>query len=144
MNDLYNTVFELQGDVYFVDFSDGSLLHGTDGSNGALFNLSESNKRWNGAGTVGSDTFVLPDLTQLSLDNFAEQTVAFLSEGYDYGLVFEGTDQMMLSTLRGLMTALTSSRRATLMLDRLHYLPGQGHCRPARFMKRTMEIWLLR
>ena len=86
---------------------------------------------------------MLPDLTQLSLDNFAEQTVALLSEGYDYGLVF-GTDQNDAFYLEGLMTALTSSRRATLM----HGSTPSPRARTlsffqARFMKRTMEIWLL-
>ena len=40
-------------------------------------------------------------MTQLSLDNFVDQAVAFLSEGYDYGLAFTGTDQKRCFYLDG-------------------------------------------
>ena len=56
--------------------------------------------------------FCLPDLTQLTLDNFVDQAVAFLSEGYDYGVEFTGTDQndaFFLDGLDGKIDELTSS-----------------------------------
>ena len=113
MNDLYSIgYFDDDGDRYRVNFSDSSPLFNNSGSNGALFNLTGTNKNWSGAGSAGSETFLLPDLTQLTLDNFVEQAVAFLSEGYDYGVEFTGTDQndaFFLDGLDGKIDELTSS-----------------------------------
>ena len=76
------------------------------------FQSDQYKQSWNGAGKAGSDTFLLPDLTQLSLDSFVDQAVAFLSEGYDYGLEFTGTDQndaFYLDGFNGKIDELTSS-----------------------------------
>ena len=116
MNDLYSIgYFDDDGDRYRINFSDSSPLFNNSGSNGALFNLTDTNKSWTGAGSAGFETFLLPDLTQLTLDNFVEQAVAFLSEGYDYGIEFTGTDQndaffLMVSTEKSM-----NSHQMTLM-----------------------------
>ena len=94
MDDLYNIgYFEDAGDKYRINFTDSSPLYTNTGSNGALFNLSDRSKTWSGAGRTDADTFLLPDLTQLSLDGFVEQAVGFLMGGNDYGIEFTGTDQ---------------------------------------------------
>ena len=56
MNDLYSIgYFDGDGDRYRINF-DLSPLFNNSGSNGALFNLTDT-KRWAGAGSAGSETF---------------------------------------------------------------------------------------
>ena len=60
MNDLYSIgYFDDDGDRYWINFSDLSPLFNNSGSNGALFNLTNTNKSWSGAGSAGSETFLL-------------------------------------------------------------------------------------
>ena len=112
MNDLYNIgYFSDTGDRYRVNFSDSSPLNNNTGSDGALFNLSGAPVTWTGAGRTDPGTFLLPDNTQLSLDGFIDQTVAFLTEGNDYGVTFRGTDQndaFYLNGFDGFVDVLTS------------------------------------